>query len=524
MAEPASEDVESRVLVLAPTGRDAALARRVLEDSGIRAEICDDIEALRREIQAGAGAVLLTEDALDSRAAEQLAETFQTQLSWSDLALLLFSSSASKESPSSPLRRLGAFANVVLLDRPTHKATLISAVRSALRARRRQYEVRDLLLELNQGVRGRDQFLAMLGHELRNPLGAILAAVQLMEQRDTHAFAGEREVILRQTRLVSRLVDDLLDVSRVTSGRISLEREATDLRDLVSRCFNNQAAAASARGIDLLLTADITVVTLGDPVRLEQVVNNLLANAIKYTPRGGRVEVTVRREGSIGVLQVRDTGVGITADILPRVFDLFTQAKSTLARSEGGLGIGLTLVRSLVALHGGSVSAESVGPGKGSTFTVRLPIQAAEVLRKSSSPVEAAPSRRRQILLVEDNPDMRESLKSLLEEVGHDVRAASNGVEGVELALASAPDIALVDIGIPLLDGYGVARRLRQARGDSILLVALTGYGMPDDRRQALEAGFDAHLTKPITVDAILALLRRSESGRPPEQAPAGPS
>jgi signal transduction histidine kinase/CheY-like chemotaxis protein len=514
MAEPASEGLESRVLVLAPTGRDAALARRVLEESGIRAQTCGDLEELRREIQNGAGAVLLTEDALNSRAVEALAEIFRTQLSWSDLALLLFSSSAANaEFFYSPLHRLGAFANVVLLDRPTHKATLISAVRSALRARRRQYEVRDLLFELKQGVRDRDQFLAMLSHELRNPLGVILAAVQLMEQRDTQAFAGEREVILRQTRLVSRLVDDLLDVSRVTSGRISLEREAIDLRDLVSRCVQSQAAVASARGIDLVLSAESPIVTPGDPVRLDQVVNNLLANAVKYTPRGGRVEVRLRREGRIGELRVRDTGVGITPDILPRVFDLFTQAKSTLERSEGGLGIGLTLVRRLVELHGGSAAAESEGPGKGSTFTVRLPIHAAEVARKSSSLVETVPPRRRQILLVEDNPDMRESLKRLLEEVGHDVRAASNGVEGVEVALASSPEIALVDIGIPLLDGYRVARRLRQARGDSILLVALTGYGMPDDRRQALEAGFDAHLTKPITVDAILDLLRRSEAG-----------
>jgi signal transduction histidine kinase len=242
-----------------------------------------------------------------------------------------------------------------------------------LRARRRQYEVRDLLAQLQKAVRDRDQFLAMLGHELRNPLGAILASVQLMEQKEPEKNPRERRIIRRQTQLLSRLVDDLLDVSRVTSGKIVLDRKSVDLRELVARCVLNCGAAAKEAGIALSFSASDSAWVDGDAVRLEQIVNNLLTNALKYTPPGGRVEVRVAREGDDALVRVADTGVGMDPEILPRVFDLFTQADDAIDRAHGGLGIGLTLVRSLVELHGGTVSAESPGRGLGSTFTIRVP-------------------------------------------------------------------------------------------------------------------------------------------------------
>jgi signal transduction histidine kinase/ActR/RegA family two-component response regulator len=526
-------DPEYRVLVLAPTGRDAALAGQVLSEAGIQAWICQDFEDLQLEIRRGAGALLLTEEALNSAALEELARIFASQLPWSELPLLVFSGGKARAEPdNNPVRQLTQHANVTLLDRPTRRVTLTSAVRVALRARRRQYEVRDLLLQLHQGVRERDQFLAMLGHELRNPLGAISNAVQLMERKGPKALAQERALIHRQTRLLSRLVDDLLDVSRVTTGKIALDRTLVDVRELVGRCVQARAVTAAERRIDLTFSAgDSPFVVEGDTVRLEQVVNNLLTNALKYTPAGGSVSVSVMGDGTCGEIRVHDSGVGIDASVLPRVFDLFTQADSTLDRSQGGLGVGLTLVRSLVALHGGTVRAESPGPGKGSTFIVRLPRAAGGAPHELPKKEQPAVPRPRRILLIEDNRDVREGLMNLLQQVGHQVVAAQDGLEGVELALRDPPEVALIDIGLPKLDGYTVARSLRDALKDRVVLVALTGYGLVEDRRRAIQAGFDAHLTKPVALSSILRLLgdvrgeepvRRRQNGAPSKPARPG--
>ncbi len=512
------EDLDYRVLVLAPTGPDAALAGRVLDEAGIHASMCADFEDLQEEIRRGAGALLLTEEALTAPALEELARIFASQLPWSELPLLLSSEGNARPAGEFSVRQLNQLANVTLLDRPTREA-LTSAVRVALRARRRQYQVRDLLLQLHHSARERDQFLAMLGHELRNPLGAILTAVQLMEQKDATALARERALIQRQTRLLSHLVDDLLDVARVTSGKITLERARVDVGELVERSMRAHALAAQALRIDLVLDpVAAPFVVEGDTVRLEQIVNNLLTNAIKYTPSDGHVSVTVAANGTHGTIRVHDNGVGIDPAVLPRVFDLFTQADSTLDRSQGGLGVGLTLVRSLVQLHGGTVTAESPGPGEGSTFVVRLPRAPGVSSPQAPALVAAVAPKPTRILLIEDNVDVREGLKALLEGVGHDVVAAGDGFAGVELALRNRPDVALVDIGLPKLDGYAVARSLRDALGGGILLVALTGYGLVGDRRRAIQAGFNAHLTKPVALSSILELL-----GDLPGKNPSGP-
>ena len=508
MGVPPNESVELRVLVLAPSGRDAALACEVLQSAGVAAESAPTLAELCARLVEGAGAVVLTQEALQPPGFALLARTLSGQPPWSDLPVLVFSSRESGGEAATDRRAaLEEIANLIFLDRPTRRVALLSAVHAALRARRRQYEVRDLLFQLQKAVRDRDQFLAMLGHELRNPLGAILASVQLMEQREPETSSRERRIIRRQTQLLSRLVDDLLDVSRVTSGKIVLDRRSVDLRELVARCVLNCGSAAKEAGIALSFSAGGAVWVTGDAVRLEQVVNNLLTNALKYTPPAGRVEVRVARQGPDALVRVADTGVGMDPEILPRVFDLFTQADDALDRAHGGLGIGLTLVRSLVELHGGTVRAESPGRGLGSTFTVRVGgietvAAASDVEEGSGLAVES-----RRILLVEDNTDVRDSLRELLEESGHRVATAADGLEGIQLASAFHPDAAFVDIGLPGLDGYGVARHLRQSLGGDVLLVALTGYGLPEDRRRALEGGFDAHLTKPVTLRAILRLL-----------------
>jgi signal transduction histidine kinase/ActR/RegA family two-component response regulator len=413
--------------------------------------------------------------------------------------------------------------NVTVLERPIHRATLISAVHSALRARERQYEVRDLLAAHERGVRLRDEFLAMLGHELRNPLGAIrntLHAIELRdggrEPEDVRLRPRDRALINRQVTQLTRLVDDLLDVSRVTTGKVVLKHEPVDLVDLVLRCVQSLEEMARFHGPALRFTAGSdSVIVTGDPTRLEQVTTNLLTNAIKYTPPNGTVAVRVQRAGEEAVLTVADTGAGLAPEMVERVFELFSQSDRTLERAQGGLGIGLTLVRALVRQHGGEVTARSAGPGLGSTFEVRLPLLPGAPGPAAPKPPGARERRvatggRVRVLIVEDNDDNRESLVLLMEQLGHVPTAASDGPEALERLAAGEYDLAIVDIGLPQMDGYELARRVRASgRAPALYLVALTGYGQPEDRERAQAAGFDDHVTKPLDLEALEKLLAR---------------
>jgi signal transduction histidine kinase/ActR/RegA family two-component response regulator len=502
-AEPGPE----AVFILAPIGRDAELAQRFLGQAGIGSFICkalDDFCPLEGKSPAAA---LIAEEALSEAAIVQLLTILEHQPPWSDLPIAVFRDPENMlAGPSRPLSRLLSKGNVTLLDRPVGRITLVSTVRAFLRARRRQYEVRDLVVQLEGAVKERDRFLAILGHELRNPLGAILASTEIMARTDTLAFRRERDVIDRQTQVLSRLVDDLLDVSRVTSGKIVLHTEPVNLRELAEKAVQSAADAAAPHGVHVSLVAEARpFVVSGDRVRLEQVLNNLLTNALKYTPKGGSVTVSLEEERGQAVLRVRDTGIGISPEMLPLIFDLFAQAEGSLDRAQGGMGIGLTLVKSLVALHGGEASGHSEGPGTGSTFTVSLPLGSASFPDASGSFERHSPRApiARHVVVVEDNPDLREQLVELLEGSGHRVESSENGLAGVELIVHARPEIALVDIGLPGIDGYEVARRVRERIGHSVSLVALTGYGQPEDRRRALEAGFDAHLTKPVRIGLL---------------------
>ncbi|HEV3261020.1 MAG TPA: ATP-binding protein [Gemmataceae bacterium] len=392
---------------------------------------------------------------------------------------------------------------------------LLLAIEDTTESEQLKRALRQRAEDLTQADRRKDEFLAMLGHELRNPLGAIGNAIAVLDRLGPHDAPAVRQrfTIGLQTRNLSRLVDDLLEVSRITSGKIVLRLLPVDLNEVARRCLLTLDAAVNAQHHQVSFSpCTQPVMVEGDPVRLEQVVTNLLANAVKYTPTGGRIEVAAQGQDNEGVVRVRDDGIGMAPEIIPHIFDLFTQAHSSLARSQGGLGIGLTLVRTLVHMHGGSVQASSPGPGRGSEFVVRLPLLTLPRLPTAAAPPPATEgpilTPARHILIVEDDASNRDTLRALLECDGHRVEVAEDGPQGVEKALALRPDVALVDIGLPGLDGYEVARRVRAAPGGTdILLIAVTGYGQPEDRRRTLEAGFDRHLVKPIDVDELQRLL-----------------
>ncbi|MDP9122541.1 MAG: ATP-binding protein [Acidobacteriota bacterium] len=372
--------------------------------------------------------------------------------------------------------------------------------------------------ELATADRRKDQFLAMMAHELRNPLAPIRNAVELMRQVDPPdtSWSASRDMVERQVKHLARLVDDLLDVSRITRGNIRLRKEEVDLAVGVLRAVDAARPLIAARGHELVLDLPSRPLLVEvDPTRLEQVVANLLDNAAKYTMPGGRIWLTLEAAGGEAVLSIRDTGVGVPPDVLDRVFEPFVQSDGSLDRSEGGLGLGLTLVRSLVEMHGGNVEAHSSGLGQGSEFIVRLPlstIAAAESPAEPEEPVATAP-RRTHVLVVEDNLDAAESLASLLRLWNHEVSVAHDGPAALEVARAERPEVVLLDIGLPGLDGYQVARRLREEIGlSSALLVAMTGYGQPEDRRRSRDAGIQYHFVKPVEPMVLRSLL----AGHPP--------
>ncbi len=386
--------------------------------------------------------------------------------------------------------------------------------------KRLEGELHERVRELAEADRRKDEFLATLAHELRNPLAPIRMAVSLVRSRPSGESVRYLDVIERQAENLSRLVDDLLDVARVTSGKIELRKEEVDIATVVG-----SAVEATRHLIDLRRHAAAVTLpahpvhVLGDLVRLEQVLVNLLTNAAKYTPCGGQLWLTVEPSGDDVELRVRDTGVGIAPELLDRVFDLFQQAERSLDRAEGGLGIGLTVARTLVEMHGGTIEARSGGAGRGAEFVVRLPRLAAE-------PAGAARDERRphaashglKILVVDDNADAGEVLAEILRDRGHDVRIASDGLAALRMALELEPHLVLLDIGLPGMDGLEVARRLRDARSTAVL-VALSGYGQERDRRLSAEAGFACHLVKPVELEAVLRILEQLRSALSAEPA-----
>jgi signal transduction histidine kinase len=512
-------DRDNRILVIAPLGRDARMIAGALAGAEFAADVFVSPAALVEALRLGAAAIVATEEGLVDFERRLLANALRGEPAWSDVPVIILTSADRTAEPSDAmLQEFAQLGNVTLLERPLRIMTLITTVQSAVRARRRQYEVRDYVVEregleqqmrawaldLEAANRAKDEFLAMLSHELRNPLNAIASASSILDRADATQATRARDVIRRHVHHLAGITDDLLDIGRITTGKIRLHSRSLDLAALIQRVVDQHDI--ERRAVTHRVKVDMVPVWVsGDETRLEQIAVNLLTNALKYTREGGTIRVTVGAEGDSAVLRVADTGIGIPHDRLSPIFDLFYQAQQPLDRRASGLGIGLTLVRHLVALHGGTVTAESEGIDRGSVFTVRLP--RVPPAPSASSPVEI-PRTSRRVLIVEDNADSREMLRVALESAGHQVFVAEDGPRGVEEASTVRPDAVLLDLGLPGLDGYEVARRLRHAPGGrDMLIVALSGYGRQEDKERSRDSGFDFHLVKPVDPSAVERIL-----------------
>jgi len=633
-------DLDGRVLLLAPTARDAELARGIFERASLAANHCRSVGEICSELARGAGAVLMPEEAIVDHERIQLQRWLEQQPSWSDLPILVLARpGADSAGVAQAMDQLG---NVTVLERPLRVAALVSAVRTALRARARQYETRrnlhqleaserelrdffenaavglqwvgpdgiitrvnrteldmlgyereefvgrhisefhadpatiaDILNRLQRGEtlieyearmvckdgstkevlidssvhwdegrfvhsrcftrditdrkraekalreadRRKDEFLAMLAHELRNPLAPIRNSLHILNltTRNDATLVRVGEMMERQVNHMVRLVDDLMEVSRITRGKIELKREPVEVAAFIRSAVETSRPLIEAAEHQLEIEIPPETLTIdGDSVRLTQVVANLLNNAARYTPEGGRIWLKVRREGGSIAVSVRDTGTGIPADMLPQVFELFTQLNRS-ARTQGGLGIGLTLVRSLVEMHGGSVEARSDGVGKGAEFVVRLPLaEGTQVEQKPRVVEQHALLAPRRVLVVDDNRDAADSLAMLLRLLGAEVQIVYSGAEALAVLDDFHPNVLLLDIGMPGMDGHEVARRVRQLpEYRNVLLIAMTGWGQDEDRRRSSEAGFDYHLIKPADVGALETLLVSMEHSAP---------
>ena len=514
---------ENRVLVVAPTRRDAEVTCALLGKAGLVCVACAGVASLVIEMAQGVGVVVLTDHALIDPAIDALRAALQQQPPWSDVPTLILA----REHHHSPqtMHALSGLTNVTMLDLPSSTRALVSTVRSALRSRRRQYQMRDHLGSLRNAEQAlveadqrKDAFLATLAHELRNPLAAISTGLQVITRSPLDPARSARMVAMmgRQSRLLVKLIDELLDVSRIATGKVVLSRERVDLRTVLESALEIGQTAFETAAHDVRLDVSAGPVwVIGDPARLVQVVSNLLNNAAKYTPDGGRIEISLGREDSDAVIRVSDNGTGIPASMLERVFDMFTQVNRTLDRAQGGLGIGLSLVKRLMELHGGTVRAASAGVGRGSTFEVRMhTVEAEPVATLAPAPQsERDPTpagRRLRVLVVDDNADVADSFAVLLEHAGHRTRTEYTGAAAVQAAREFHPDIVFCDIGLPGLSGHDVAARLRaDARNASTVLVAVTGWGGDEDKRRTRNAGFDLHLTKPVNADAVQEILAR---------------
>jgi signal transduction histidine kinase/ActR/RegA family two-component response regulator len=529
------------VLIVAPVGRDAAAIVELLQAKGHHTQVCSGLGDAAREVEVGAAALLVTEESLSQEHVGLLLEQLNEQPAWSELPVIILTTGGPARS-GEPVNVLATAAgSVTLLERPLRTATLLRTIEVAMRSRRRQYQVRDLLeaqlaredalrnseerlrlavVALQETDRRKDAFLATLSHELRNPLAPIRNAVEVLASPRLTAMQlrWSQSVIQRQSAQMAWLLDDLLELTRVTQGKLQLRKQACVLQTVVDGAVETARPLLERKGHELRISLPSAIPSfVADPVRLAQAISNLLTNAAKYTDAGGRIELTACLGDQL-VITVTDSGIGIPAEQLGRLFIMFSQVPSAIGRSEGGLGVGLALVRGLVELHGGSVEAQSAGPGTGSRFMIRLPFEVAATVTETPAEVEAAvlPLGKLRMLIADDNHDAADSLSMLLAMDGHEVRTAYDGRSAVSLAHMFRPDVALLDIGMPDLNGYATAEAILQQRGGvEIHLIALTGWGQEEDKRRALEAGFTTHLTKPVNPDQLRDTLRKLSRSTP---------
>jgi signal transduction histidine kinase/ActR/RegA family two-component response regulator len=549
MSTQASENRERRVLVLPPTRRDGDVTCAMLRDVGLDCDVVGNARMLASRLSTTIGAVVLTDAVVGDPDLSSVMEALDHQPQWSDVPVILLSRPVQQS--HNDKRRFGKLTNLTVLDRPTSARALVSAVEAAIRGRARQYQIRDQLnslqaadtalresaTERENADRRKDEFLATLAHELRNPLAPIRTGLQALARPGGDGAAGTiRAIMERQLSQMVRLIDDLLDVSRISSGKVVLQRTRVDLRAIAELAIEASQPFIAAGQHDFKADlADGPVWVDGDASRLSQVIINLLNNAAKYTAEGGHIRLSLSSDHAGALVRVQDNGAGIPPEMLEEVFDMFTQVNRTLDRSQGGLGIGLSLVRRLTEMHGGEVTADSKGLGHGSTFTVRLPLMdAAQSPAASDEAAQCEPPQRPRlrILIVDDIADVADVLKMLLDLEGFETLVAYSGQSALESAREFRPDVVICDIGLPEMDGHEIARRLRgDPKVASATLIALTGWGAEGELRRTRESGFDFHLVKPVDANALLDLLSQISpragarpTGEPATSPPAVPS
>jgi len=495
--------METRILIYAPTGQDGPLAARILGLAALDSHVCATLAELGQELERGAGAVLTVEEALAPGGFQLLQACVARQPDWSDLPIILLTG---RGADSATVRQaVAGLGNLALMERPVRTLALVTALHATLRARHKQYQVRE-------AARRKDEFLAALGHELRNPLSPIRTAVSLL----THLYPDAapvlriRDMVERQVSLLTRLVDDLLDVARITTGKITLQRQHTTLAAVMSHAGELCQQAADAKRIQISWQLPAQEVLLHvDYERVVQIIANIVSNAVKFTPQGGRVTVRAEVDGSMLDISICDTGIGLDAETIPRIFRMFEQSHTVSGQISSGLGIGLSLSRQFAEMHGGTVEAYSDGIGCGSEFIIRLPVLDQDQAQHAA-PLRQLPSgdgRKLQVLVVDDNHDAADSLAALLELDGFAVLTVYDGAAAIAAVQRQAPDMVIMDLGMPGMDGYETARALRRLEGaERILMLALTGWGQADARRRTMEAGFDHHLVKPVELDQITRL------------------
>ena len=520
MLNGAIADLERGVLIFAPIGRDADLTREVLQSASIPCRVCESISALNEMLETGGcGALLMTEEALDEPDFPKLVTSLEQQPPWSDVPVLLFAGGPGAEMTIRAIRSIDTLRNVTLLERPIRLAAVLTTVRAALRGRGRQYEVRDLLVALHRARsqaesanRLKDEFLATLSHELRTPLNAILGWTSMLTRGQVEPSRLPRvfEALDRNAQSQAQLIADVLDVSRIITGKLQLQPSIVDVCDIMARAEDAVRPAALAKNIAVMVQEPSTCPVHGDPDRLQQVFWNLLSNAIKFTPDGGSVSVTVTNERNHITVAVIDSGAGIAREFLPFVFDRFRQADQTTTRVHGGLGLGLSIVKHLTELHGGTVAVSSDGPGQGARFEVRLPAA------KSNSYVAARPptvSERvrldgQSILIVDDDESTREVVTAALQDAHARVDVAASAAEARQRLQQHIPALIIADLGMPSEDGFSLIRGIRQSTARDVPAIALSAYADRPSRDAALAAGFTAFLAKPARPHALVELVR----------------
>ncbi len=511
------DHLESRVILLAPTPNDGAFTSKLLLDLNVSTTVCTSMREVVDEASRGAAMLVLATEAIESRDLLALGKCLRDQPPWSDLpTLFLLSPSADRLAYA---RYLGNIPSITYLKRPIEVVALVASVQAGVRDRHRQYALREHLVQqenqsraLIDADRRKDEFLATLAHELRNPLSPLRSGIDilLLEDDGNHDRVAVLQMMDRQLQQMVRLVDDLLDVSRITRDKLIVTNELVEVQAVIKASIETVRQLLKDSHIKLKsVTPCEPVYVHGDFTRLTQVVSNLLNNAVKYSEDNSEVEVVIDANCEQVSISVRDTGIGIPPEMLSKIFEMFTQVDSSLTRSRGGLGIGLTLVRRIVEMHGGTISAESRGVGLGSTFSIKL--RRVHVDRNSTliDDRESQAVSPKRILVVDDTRAARVMLSKLLRKLGHEVVEAENARTALAHLETDPLEMVFSDIGMPEMDGYALAKEIRKSNKTSeLVLVALTGYGQDSDKAKALNAGFNFHLVKPVSYAMLQSILK----------------